>query len=285
MRVLVVGGTGTVGSQVARELVERGVEVDVLTRDATKPVAAGARAVAGDLLDPASVRVQFPGHDGLFLINGLSPSESQEGLMALCGARLAGVRRIVYSSVLHADHAPQLPHFGAKLGIEAAVRASGVEWTILRPASYFQNNLRYREAMLAHGVYPQPLGGAGVSCVDVRDLAAAAAIALTESGHDGEIYDLVGPELLTGTEVAAIWSRALGRPIAYIGDDMEAWEAMMRQMLPAWLAFELRLMYEQFQRHGLPATAVEVARVTALLGRPPRALAEFARETAAAWAS
>src|SRR5207248_6430967 len=112
MDVLVIGGTGTVGSWVVRELLARGAHVRVLTRSAehSKTLPAGAKPVIGDLLDPATVRSVFDGVEGLFLLNPVSMTESHEGLMALNGARMARVRRLAYLSVHHVDRAPHLPH-------------------------------------------------------------------------------------------------------------------------------------------------------------------------------
>lgn len=285
MKVLVIGGTGTVGSQVVRELLKRQVDVAVLTRDRTKPMPVGAHAVVGDLLDPATVRSVFRGMDGVFLINPVSLTESHEGLMAVNGASMAGVKRLVYSSVHQVDRAAWLPHFGSKIGVEAAVRDSQIPFTILRPDSYFQNDYRYQQAILEIGVYPQPLGRIGTARVDVRDIAEAAAIALTERGHEGKSYDVVGPEVLTGPSSAEAWSRALGRKVAYVGDDLDAWERQMLAFLPPWMAFELRRMYEHFQANGLVPNAEAVPRLTQLLRHPPRRYEDFARETAAAWAN
>lgn len=116
MKVLVLGGTGTVGSQVVRELTARKADVHVLTRDARKAngLPSGARAVTGDVLDPATVRSVFQGMDGVFLLNPVSVTESHEGLMAVNGARLAGVKRVVYMSVHGANDEAHLPHFGWK---------------------------------------------------------------------------------------------------------------------------------------------------------------------------
>jgi uncharacterized protein YbjT (DUF2867 family) len=285
MQVLVLGGTGTVGSQVVAELVARKAEVRVLTRNAEKAAAlpSGARAVTGDLLDPSTVRSAFQGMDGVFLLNAVSTTESHEGLMAVNGARLSGVKRLVYMSVQGADDAPYLPHFGSKVGVETAVKASPFEWTILRPNNFYQNDSWFRDALLQSGVYPQPLGDAGVSRVDVRDIAEAAAIALTTGAHAGQTYNLVGPEALTGKKTAEIWSRALDRPIAYAGNDLDAWEKQSLQYMPAWMVFDFRLMYRFFQENGFTATREDIERQTRLLGHPPRRFEDYARETAAAW--
>lgn len=287
MKVLVLGGTGTVGSEVVRQLAARHAEVHVLTRSAEKAgqLPEGVRGVIGDLLDPAAVRSIFKGIDGVFLLNSVGPSEAQEGLMALCGARLAGIRRLVYLSVHNVDRAPHLPHFGAKIAVEAAIRDSGIPFTILRPNNFFQNDSWFKDALLQYGVYPQPIGSVGLSRVDVRDIGEAAAIALTQEGHAGKTYNLVGPEAHTGASTAAAWSRALDRPIGYGGDDLDAWEKQFLAYLPAMLVFDFRLMYDFFQQQGLEATDADLKTQTQLLGHPPRSFADYARETAAAWAS
>lgn len=287
MNILVLGGTGTVGSQVARDLLARGASVHVLTRDAAKSAGlpSGARPVVGDLLDPATVRTAFKGMDALFLLNAVSPSETHEGLMAVNGARIGGVKKLVYLSVHLADRAPHLPHFGAKLAVEAAVKASGIPFTILRPNNFFQNDYWFKDAMLQYGVYPQPMGSVGLSRVDVRDISDAAVAALTGPAHAGETYNLVGAEPLTGPATAGIWSEALGRTIAYGGDDLDAWEKQSLQFMSPWMVFDFRMMFAFFQEQGLKGTAADIERQTKLTGRAPRSFTDFARETAAMWRS
>jgi len=285
MKVLVIGGTGMVGSQVARELLARGAEVSVLTRSAEKAgeLPRGMRAVTGDLLDPKTVRSVFAGQEGVFLLNPVSATETHEGLMAVNGARMARVQRLAYLSVHNVDAAPHLPHFGSKIAVEIALKASGVPTTILRPNNFYQNDNWFRDALQKFGVYPQPIGGVGISRVDVRDIAEAAAIALTAGGHEGQTYNLVGPRPCTGTGTAETWGRALGKSIAYAGDDLDAWEAQSLRYLPPWMVFDFRLMYAFFQKSGLKATGADIDRMTKLLGHPPRSFEDFAAETASAW--
>jgi uncharacterized protein YbjT (DUF2867 family) len=268
-----------------RELLARGAEVSVLTRDPKKPLQAGARAVVGDLLDPGTIRTAFPGHDAVFLLTALSAAECHEGLMAVNGCRLGGVKKIVFLSVHRVDEAPHLPHFGAKLPIETAIKASGIPFTILRPNNFFQNDVWYKDVMLGADVYPQPFGDAGLSRVDVRDIAEAAAIALTTGAAENETVNLVGPDLLTATGTAATWGGVLGRKIAYAGNDLDAWEKQSLAFLPAFMVFDFRLMYAFFQEKGLKATPADLERVTALLGHPPRRFDEFAAETARSWSA
>jgi uncharacterized protein YbjT (DUF2867 family) len=285
MKVLVLGGTGMVGSQVVRELLARGVEVSVLTRSAEKArnLPGGARAVTGDLLEPKTVRSVFAGQDGVFLLNPVSVTETHEGLMALNGVRMAGVKRLAYLSVHNVDTAPQLPHFGSKIAVEIAIKASGVPFTILRPNNFYQNDYWVKDALMKFGVYPQPIGSVGISRVDVRDIAEAAAIALTAGEHEGQTYNLVGPQPCTGAGTAEAWGRVLGKPIVYAGDDLDAWEAQSLQYLPPWIVFDFRLMYAFFQEKGLKATAADIKRQTKLLGHAPRSFEDFTAETARAW--
>jgi uncharacterized protein YbjT (DUF2867 family) len=283
MHILVTGGTGTVGSAVVRELLARKQNVSVLTRDGSKPVPAGVAAIEGNLHDVDTVRRVFRGVDAVFLVTVVGEAEATDGLMAISGARLAGVKRIVYLSVHDVEAAAWLPHFGSKVGVEAGLKASGIPFTVLRPNNFYQNDYWFKDALLQFGVYPQPIGEAGISRVDVRDIAEAAAITLTTDGHEGEFYDLVGPEVMTGLRTAEIWGRALGREVRYAGDDLDSWEKQSLQYMPAQLVFDFREMYHFFQTKGLKASPAAIERQTRLLGHAPRAFEPFAVETAAAW--
>ena len=284
MKILVVGGTGNVGSEVVRQLKARNVSVSVLTRSAehVSKLPAGVSGVIGDLLDPSTLGV-FAGFEAVFLLNPVSTTETFEGILGVNGARDAGVKRIVYLSVHDLDKASHLPHFGGKIGIEAAVRDSGMQYTIVRPNNFYQNDVWMKEAIMSYGVYPQPLGSAGVSRIDVRDIAEVSVLALTSDAHNGKIYNLVGPDPVTGESTAAEWSRALGKPIVHAGDDLEAWEEQQRAWLPPSILYDFKLMYAFFQKHGLKATATDVALQTKVLGHAPRSFAAYAKEMAAAW--
>jgi uncharacterized protein YbjT (DUF2867 family) len=285
MKVLVIGGTGTVGSHVVRELLARKVVVQVLTRseDKVKSLPGGVEGIIGDLLDPKSVRSVFKGADGVFMLLAVSATETHEGLMAINGMRMAGVKKIVYMSAHNLEQALYLPHIGSKFAIEAVVKASGIPFTILRPNNFFQNDYWFKEAILKYGIYPQPIGDIGVSRVDVRDIAEAAAIAFATPGHEGQTYNLAGPQAHTGKSTAQVWSRALGKTIAYGGNDLDAWEQQSLQFLPAWMVFDFRLMYRLFQDKGFKATLADIDRQTSLLGHAPRSFEDFATETARMW--
>src|SRR5258708_8960374 len=213
MSILVTGGTGTVGAALVKELAGRGSKVRVLTRDPAKvKPAKGITAVQGDLLEPSTVRRVFDGIDAVFLLNAVGRTEACAALMAITGLRLATVQRVVYLSVHHAHKAAWLPPFGSKIGVEEALKVSGIPFTILRPNNFYQNDYWFKDVLLQYGVYPQPLRSTGVSRVDVRDIAEAAAIALTTNRHRGQSYDLVRPEAGKGEGTGKAWSADIGKP-------------------------------------------------------------------------
>lgn len=285
MKTLVIGGTGTVGSETVKSLLARGAAVRVMVRTAEKAASlpAGVEAALGDLRAPDSLSPVFEGVDSVFLLNALSQDETAQGLAGVAAAQRAGVKKLVYLSVHRIEEGAHIPHFATKIPIERAVKESGIAWTILRPNNFYQNDLWFREAIVRYGVYPQPIGSAGISRVDVRDIAELAALALTEPGHDGVLYSVAGPEALTGDGVAETYSRHLGRAVRYAGDDLEAFGAQARNMLPDWLVHDLKIMYGHFQKHGLIATAEEVATLERLLGHPPRRFDDFVAELAPVW--
>jgi len=287
MTILVTGATGTIGRQVVEQLVKRGADVRALVRDPAKAdVPAGVTVVQGDLLDVDSLRGAFSGVSTLFLLNAVVADEFTQALIALNVARKAGVERIVYLSVIHSDLYVNVPHFAGKFGVERMIEQMGFNATILRPAYFINNDLTIKDVVLRHGVYPMPIGGKGLAMIDARDIGEIAAIELIRRDQaTGPVpldrINLVGPATLTGADVAAIWSEVLARPIAYGGDDPSAFEQNLRSFMPTWMAFDMRLMSERFVTDGMVPEAGDVARLTALLGRPLRSYRDFASEVAA----
>jgi uncharacterized protein YbjT (DUF2867 family) len=285
MSTLIIGGTGTVGGTVVRRLLDRGLTPLVMTRSPEKfaSLPAGCEIVVGDLARPETLPSPFTGVERLVLITALSPTELEEGSAAVAAARQAGVRLVVFLSVHNVESCPEAPHFKSKIDIEAKLVASGIPYTVVMPNNFFQNDLMFQQALMEYGVYPQPLGPLGTSRVDVRDIAEAIVASLTEAGHEGQRYPLVGPDVMTGPETAGIWSRHLGREVRYGGDDLKAWAAQSRAYMPEWLIDDLVIMYGHFQRNGLKASAADFERQARILGHPPRRFEDFAAETARAW--
>jgi len=285
MKNLILGATGTIGSGVVRELLDRNQDVRVLTRTAGKTDGFGAKVqtVVGNLLEPATLTGAFDGIDNVFLLNAVSTTETHEGLIALNEAKQAGVKRVVYLSVHNADQGAHIPHFGSKLPIETVLKSSGMQWTILRPNNFFQNDVWMKDAITKYGVYPQPIGDIGCSRVDARDIAEAAAIVMTTPGHEGQTYNLVGSKPINGTTAAEMWTTAMGTKISYQGNDLEAWSKQMAAYMPAFMLYDMKIMYAFFQKHGLLANETDIKRQTQMLGHAPRTFEAFVAETAKSW--
>jgi uncharacterized protein YbjT (DUF2867 family) len=286
MNVLVVGGTGTVGREVTRQLLERGAQVRVMSRSADRSkLQLPVEAVQGDLEKPSTLESPFAGVDAVFLLNALSRSETTQGLAAVEATRKGGVGKIVYMSVLMPPGSEIIPHFASKIPVEQAVRESGLTWTILRPNNFYQNDLGLRDAIAGYGVYPQPIGDRGVTRIDVRDIADAAVNALCDAGHQGVTYPLNGPRAWTGEDTARVYTENLGRTVRYGGNDLDAWGKQVSAFLPEWLVLDLQIMYRFFQERGFQATPEELEMQRRLLGHDPRAFETFAWEVAPQWGS
>jgi uncharacterized protein YbjT (DUF2867 family) len=287
MTILVTGATGRVGRHVVEALIKRGAKVRALTRDPGKtgfPTA--VEIVKGDLLDLEALRSAFAGVRTLFLLNAVTGDEFTQALIALNIARESGVERVVYLSVIHADRFVNVPHFAVKSGAERMIEQMGFSATILRPSYFIDNEHMVKDVILNHGVYPMPIGGKGVAMVDTRDIAEVAAIELIRRDEAQgklpiETINLVGPDTLTGTDVAAIWSDVLGRPIAYAGDDPQGFEQNLAAFMPKWQAYEMRLMAERFVSDGMIPKPGDVERLTKILGRPLHTYRDFALQIAA----
>jgi uncharacterized protein YbjT (DUF2867 family) len=291
MTILVTGSTGTIGTQVLAFLDGNGAEVRALTRtpeNAQFP--AGVTPVKGDLSDIDSVRAALHGVSTLFLLAPNAPDELTQAMLTLDAARAAEVKGIVYLSVFKGEAYADVPHFATKMTVERMIHAAGLPVTILRPAYFIQNDQRQKDALLGGGVYGMPIGDRGISMVDIRDIGEAAAKELLRRERaDGplphETYELVGPDALTGTSIAALWSDVLGRPIGYAGNDLDALEQRLKSFGPAWLAYDMRLMMHRYQQDGAIATDGEILRLATLLGHAPRSYRDFAKAAVASWAA
>jgi len=284
MSILVIGSTGTIGSLVVQGLAEQGASVKALVRQAgAKSLPAGVHSVVGDLTNVESMRQAMAGVRTLFLLNALAPDEVTQSLQALSVAREAGIERIVYLSVIHADLYTDVPHFTGKHTVERMIETLDMPVTILRPAYFMQNDTQIQPVIESYGVFLMPIGSKGVAMVDARDIADVAVAELLRRDRAAQplprlTLEVAGPDLLTGESAAAVWGKALGRQIQYAGNDLKAFEAQLAQNAPGWLAYDLRLMANRIQQLGqIPADGA-VQKLEKLLGRPLRTYEAFVAE-------
>lgn len=286
MTVLITGANGMTGRAVLAALKEHGVRVRALaTRDASAQAlrAAGAEETALARFDDApALAAAMRGIDTVMHVPPrMKPEEVDNGRAVIAAARAAGVRRIVLHSVVN----PQLQsirfHVHKRLVEEAAIE-SGLPWIILQPTNYMQNVLWQWERLVAQGELLFPYAAeARVSWLDLDDYAEAAARVLSEAGFDYGTYEMVSTAApLSRHELAAVWSRVIGREVRAttmpLGDYMA---------LPHWAGRDprelaiLRTMFEAFDRFGAPGGNRRV--LAMLLGREPAGYEEFARRLAA----
>ncbi|MEV0324447.1 NAD(P)H-binding protein [Streptomyces sp. NPDC050658] len=274
--VLVLGATGKTGGLVAAGLRDRGVAV----RRAARSLADGPDSAHFDWRQPATWERPLTDASALYLVTPMDPDFSPLLVDELITrATAAGVRRVVLLSGLSAGYgsAPMLDR-------ERPVRASTLEWTVLRPGAFIQNFAAepYLTAV-SDGVLRMPLGpgpGAYSAYIDVRDIADVAVTALTRDGHAGHVYDLAGPRALSFAEALATIGDAVGRQVRYEHIPLESWLAEQRAAgVPApALAWSV----ETFDALGRGAYAPLHDGVRHVLGREPRDFAAYVREAAAA---
>jgi uncharacterized protein YbjT (DUF2867 family) len=266
--VLVTGATGTVGAALLAELADRAATVRGATRS---PPGDGPAEewVAFDFAKPETWGDALASVDALFLLR--PPELTRVGPMTefVDAAARVGVDRCVVLSVLGAERNPLLPH----RRIERHVAASPLKWTFLRPSFFTQNLLEVHGEALERGEIPVPAGDGVTSFVDARDVAAVAAVALTEPGHTGVAYDLTGPAALTYDAVAAVASEVLPYPVAYTAPSLPRFVVQeLRRGRPLGFTLAMCGIYTT-ARLGLAGRVTED--VERVLGRPPRDVRAF----------
>jgi uncharacterized protein YbjT (DUF2867 family) len=277
-KILITGGTGTVGSVLLEKLAATDAKVRALVRSqgkAERIKASGIEAVIGDLGKPETLPAALNGVEKVFLLT--SPTERQAELEGnvIAAAKNAGVSHIVKLSAIGAGpDAPPLirDHYL----IEQEIERAGIPHTHLRPNGFMQNILMTAPTIKEKGLFYGPLGEAKVSYVDARDIAAVAAAVLTGDGHQGKAYEITGPQSLSNKEVAQEFSSVLGKDVQYIDLPLEAMRSsMLGSGLSAWLTDRLIGLYE-FYRDGRAAAVSHVVRE--VTGQEPITFRQFVRE-------
>jgi uncharacterized protein YbjT (DUF2867 family) len=283
--ILVTGPTGKVGRRLIPLLTRRGVTVRAGGRS---PVAAraGVEPIRFDWADKSTYETARNGVDAMYLVAGSSPGpEHADYIRALLdGAFSSGVKRVVLLSVYGVDQAP--PENPLRR-IELAVESSGVPCTILRPGAFMQNFseghfIRAVESIRERDEIAMPGGDGVVSWVSTEDIAAVAAVALTEDGHQGKAYVQLGPEPLTLTQVAEHISWVAGRRIRYVETDHKPLrgELIAAGVPPETADHNSQLAAYAFSSGMFGVLNDDILNVT---GRAPVSFAEFAVGAAAAW--
>jgi len=276
--ILVTGAAGKTGQAVVKALAAKGASVRAFVRQPEQAAALEALGAAesslGKFEDAGALGLAVAGTRAIYHI---CPNVSREELSiaraVAAAAREHKVKRFVFHSVLH-PHIEAMPHHWNKMRAEEMLLAAGFDLTILQPTAYMQNILGAWPGIVEDGVFRIPYpADTRLSLVDLDDVAEVAARVLTEDGHAGATYELVGTPPLSQTEIATAIGAALNRDISVEAESVEAWAARVRASgMGEHERATLAAMFCYYARHGL---AGNPNTLRWLLGRAPHDLAHF----------
>jgi uncharacterized protein YbjT (DUF2867 family) len=280
--ILVTGATGHVGKPLISLLHSKGYPVRALVRERARAadVPNDIEVVVGDLAHPQTLPAALAGVERVFLMD---PSQGLDLTRnALAAASRAGVQQIVNLSSMGAgvDPMPIMGHSFAQR--EAMINASGIAWTFLRPSTFMSNALWWLPLLKAEGVVRDPVGPGRTAPIDPEDIAAVAAVALTQEGHAGQIYTLTGSELMTVRQQVEILAGVLGRTIDYLEiTPEEAAQAALARGIDGASVAVIKNLDEVLRANVAAVKTSDVKRVT---GSPPATFERWCRRNAAAFA-
>ena len=239
MKIGVTGATGQLGQLVVGKLKEK-VSADsivALVRNPEKAAALGVEACAFDYVKPENLEASLVGIDKLLLISGNELGQRlPQHLAVIEAAKKAGVKQLIYTSILHADTS-SLGLAGEHLATELALKSSGLTYTILRNGWYTENYAGSVKGAIGAGAFIGCAGDGKISSAARVDYAEAAAVVLAGDGHENKIYELAGDSAYTLTEFAAEISVQTGKTIPYNNLPEEQYAAILKSFgLPAALA-------------------------------------------------
>jgi len=282
--ILVTGATGTVGRDVVRELAARGARVRALVRSLEKAAmfdGLDVDIVKGDLEDSAAVASALNGVNRFFLVTAVPPNQLELEGRLLEAAVTADVEHIVKLSASNVTEDSDVNFFRWHREIERRIEESGLDWTHIQPNNFFQNTLFQVEPIREQGAFYGPFGVGEIASVDTRDVAAVAAIALTEPDYLDSALELTGPAAVTHDEMARVLSTTTGRDISYVDMSLDEFRASLLDAgRPEYFAEGLSTLYGQLAEGAQSRVTGTIEQVT---GRPARSFAEFAGDYAEAF--
>ena len=280
MKVLMVGASGVYAHYVLPALKRAGAEVRALVTTEDKrarAVANGADETAvGDLDDDQSLMKAAVDVNGIFFLNpAFAPNEAKRGVAMVKAAMAAGVKKITFSSVIHPSISKMRNHAG-KRPVEEALFESGLTFTVLQPTMFMQTLAHSWQEVLSKSTFSLPYSNTKrASYVDYRDVAEAAALALTTDRLDFGTFELSAPGMVNRIELTAIMSEVLGRTIEPREISFDEWVAQAH--VPEGPFREgMRRMYADYDQYGFPGGNSLMLR--SILGHEPRTLRAFFEE-------
>ena len=281
--ILVTGATGTNGREILRALAAARVPAKAMVRSAydVSDLPPGMVPIEGDFDDEASLARALAGIERAFLLTPSTEHAEEQQKRFVSAAVNAGVRHIVKLSQFAAASDSPVRFLRYHAAVEEVIKASGLDWTFLRPNLFMQGLLQFAVMIRDKQMFTAPIGDARVSVVDVRDNAAVAAAALTQEGHAGRTYTLTGPEALSHAEMAERLSAATGCAIRFVdASDDDLRHAMAGVAMPEW---QIEGLIEDYAHYARGEASVIEQGVRQATGRPARDFDGFARDYAGAF--
>lgn len=279
--ILVTGATGSNGTEIVKRLASRNAQVRAMVRSRERASAialSNVEVVEGDFDIPSTLVDALAGVERAFLLTNSSERAEAQQIAFIDAARQSGVAHIVKLSQFGADATSTGRFQRYHAAVEAALQASGIAYTFLRPNLFMQGLLNFRSTIATQSAFYAAASDAKVSAVDVRDIAEVAVAALTEAGHEGKIYELTGSQALTHTEMAEHLSRVLGRTIAFVDTSPKAmYDTLLSIRFPVWQAEGLLEEYELYRRNE---AATVTSGIRNAIAKEPRNFETFARDYA-----
>lgn len=277
--ILVTGATGNVGTELIKKLSASGQAVRAFVRERTRAegiAVEGVEFAEGDFENLKTFPPALQSVEQLFLLAPSSSTVEKQQCDLVDAARQSGVRHIVKLSQFGADENARGRFQRYHGSVENYIVKTGTPYTFLRPNLFMQGLLNFRQTIATEGAFYAAAGNASISAVDVRDIAAVAAKALTEPGHEGKSYDITGPEALTHTQMAEQLSKAGGRNVKYIDVPPEKMrKALLDLGMLAWQVEGVLEDYDHYRRGEAEMVAPAVRKIT---GKEAIPFQQFAKD-------